>query len=518
MNKRVMLASAIVALSVALLVWVTQAARAQERPSASAPALVAAPREQTQLFLPLVLKNYMPPAPLWRFGVSQLRRPFTDYDYNDIIAMRFGWYMNFGATPNAPQPYGIEYSPVIRVKQWKLKDGSTWTECCVGCPYVTPYTYTVSPSVSQIQAMATSRPGMLWVIGNEMDRIDFNWGGSCMRQDEMLPELYAQAYHDIYYTIKNADSTAQVAIGGMIGFTDLRRRYLDRVWAEYIRLYSETMPVDVWNVHLYVLREGRTGWGASIPPGFNEDTGALYDILDHKDFNKAWEFVIGIRNWMSQHEQRNKPLITNEYGVLMPSWIECPTFPDTHGCPFTPEPIRDGFLYPSFNYFLTRTDANLGYPADGNRLIQRWNWWSLDYDEGVCDEGIFVDSLNGALFYSGLGPSSPPRDCSFPQKGIAPLGTYWRQYVKTLPSESTRPYASAQISVLSTRKTISVTSPTYEPATSDCPKEQRIRLQFYTPASPLSLIAGISDRIDKSRSFVSSVASEMLVCIPVPTK
>jgi len=32
----------------------------------------------------------------------------------------------------------------------------------------------------------------------------------------------------------------------------------------------------------------------------------------------------------------------------------------------------------SFDYFLTATDPDLGYPADGNRLVQRWAWYSLD--------------------------------------------------------------------------------------------------------------------------------------------
>ncbi len=70
---------------------------------------------------------------------------------------------------------------------------------------------------------------MTWLIGNEMDRVDFG-SDYCSRQDEILPELYAQAYHEIYYAIKSADQTAQVAIGGMAEFTPLRSQYLERVW------------------------------------------------------------------------------------------------------------------------------------------------------------------------------------------------------------------------------------------------------------------------------------------------
>lgn len=515
MNQRAMLLSVVGLLGLTLFVWASQSARAQEHPNVPrASAGVAAPREQTQLYLPLVLKNYVAPAPLWRFGVSPIRRPLTDYDYTDMVSMRFGWYMNFGATGNAPEPYGIEYSPTIRVKQWKLKDGSTWTQCCVDCPYVTPYTYTVSPDVSQIQAMATSRPGMMWVIGNEIERID-GGTGYCSRQDEILPELYAQAYHDLYYTIKNTDSTAQVAIGGLIGFTDLRRQYLDRVWAEYARLYSETMPVDVWNVHAYVLQEKRNEWGSSIPAGFPEiDTGTLYTVLDNKDFSKAWLFVVAMRTWMNQNGQRNKPLVTNEYGVNMPAWVECPTYPDTTGCPFTPEQVRDSFLYPSFNYFLNQTDTTIGYPADGNRLIQRWNWWSLDYDDGKCEEGVFWEWFNGSLFYSGLGPSGLPNDCSFPAKGISSLGTYWKQYVQSLPSGSMKPYSAASSVATPKRQTVSIALPTYQPATSDCPANRRVRLEFYAPARSGLSIEGLKGAPRNRQLFVSAKTREMTICLP----
>jgi len=396
-----------------------------------------------QIFLPLVLKNYTAPAPLWRFGVAQVRRGLTNYDSYGIASMRFGWYVNFGVTANPSTPYGMEYVPTVRVKQDKLaSDGST-TNCRVGPYYKTPYSYTVSPSVSQIQSVASSHPGMTWLIGNEMDAVDkATSGGGCSRQDEMLPELYAQAYHDLYSAIKSADPTAQVAIGGMIEFTDLRRQYLDRVWAEYINLFGETMPVDVWNIHLYVLQEVKGSWGADIPPGFNETSGAPYTLLDHKDFTKAWAQIVSLRTWMKERGQQNKPLIITEYGVLFPAWVECPAYPDTTGCPFTPEQVRDSIMYPSFNAFLNQTDTDIGYPADGNRLVQRWNWFSVDYDLGYCDtDGEYIEYAGGSLFNSGLGPSNPPTTCFFPAQGISSLGNYWKQYVQNLPTGSTKPYA-----------------------------------------------------------------------------
>ena len=393
-----------------------------------------------QIFMPLLFKNYSAPAPLWRFGAALARRAFTDYDSYGIASMRFGWYVDFYVNANPPTPYGMEYIQTIRVHQKKLAEDGSTTNCRVGPYYLTPYDYTVSPSVSQIQSIAASHPGMTWLIGNEMERVDWD-SGNCASQDEMLPELYAQAYHDLYSAIKSVDSTAQVAIGGMVEFTDLRSQYLDRVWAEYSRLYGQTMPVDIWNIHLYILQEVKDSWGAGIPAGFSETSGALYTVLDNKDFSKVWAQIVSLRTWMKNHGQQNKPLITTEYGVNFPAWVDCPAYPDTAGCPFTPEQVRDSMLIPSFNAFLNQPDTNIGFPDDGYRLVQRWNWWSVDFDDGKCDKGVFYESFGGSLFNSGLGPTYPPKNCSFPAQGLSTLGTYWKQYVQNLPAGSIKPYS-----------------------------------------------------------------------------
>ena len=31
----------------------------------------------------------------------------------------------------------------------------------------------------------------------------------------------------------------------------------------------------------------------------------------------------------------------------------------------------------NFDYFLSARDADIGYPQDGGRLVQRWCWYSL---------------------------------------------------------------------------------------------------------------------------------------------
>jgi hypothetical protein len=469
-----------------------------------------------QIFLPLVAKNYVVPAPLWRFGVARARRWFTDYDSYGMASMRFGWYVDFNATADPPTPYGMEYVQTVRIKQWKRAADGSATECCVGCSYWTPANYTVSPSVSQIQSIASSHPGMTWLIGNEMERID--WGtGYCARQDEMLPELYALVYHDLYYAIKNADPTAQVAIGGVVEATPLRLQYLSRVWDAYSSTYGSSMPVDVWNIHVYVLREEKGGWGADIPAGLAETTGMLYGFSDHKDFAKAWAQVVAMRQWMKERGQQNKPLINTEYGVLLPDWFQCTTYPNTSGCPFGPEQIRDSYMYPCFNYFLNQTDASIGYPADGNRLMQRWNWYSVDYDDGVCDGGVFYKQYNAPLFDSGLGPSYPPTNCTWPAQGISALGTYWKQYVQSLPAGATKPYVPAK-SPEQIQKPVMPATPSSQAGVTDCPENQRVRVQHYAPAPTGLSMDGLSSRVSITRMPASRMTHESTICLPSPSK
>lgn len=435
----------------------------------------AAPATIFKTYLPLILSPGVPTNPLWRFGVARARRLFTDYVPADITAMRFGWYVDFTATPSAPQPYGIQYVPTVRVKQWKVLSNNPviWTAGgCVTCTYAVPYTYTVSPGLPQIASMAAARPGMLWLIGNEIERVDWDWNGY---QDEIRPEVYAMAYHDIYNAIKSGDLTAQVAIGGMIQATPLRLKYLTLIWDGYSQTYSETMPVDVWNIHGFVLQERSCNfdpsncYGAEIPAGLTETLGVQYSVNDNKNFSYVSNNIVALRNWMQQRGQQNKPLIVSEYGVLYPDWASPGNL--------TPDQVRDSFMYPSFTYFLTTgVSSALGYPADGNRLVQRWNWYSLDDDSGCyCNySGVpYNQYFNGNLFYSGLGANA---------LGIAPLGTYWKQYVQPLPAGSSPPYGPQRVTsspALTVDAPIALASESAKP---DCAEQQRVRLLFYEPS------------------------------------
>ncbi len=420
------------------------------------------PRDSHSIFFPSISKMYtITTAPLWRFGVGRVRQALSSYNQIDLANLRFGWYLDWtvstdNAEIDAMRQLGIEYVPIVRVKQWKKFNDLNWTTWCYTCSYVTPYTYTVSPSRATIQSVATARPGMTWVIGNEIERVDWSTG----QQDEILPEVYAIVYNEMYNLIKTTDPTAQVAIGGVVQSTPLRLQYLDRVWDAYQSTFSTTMPVDVWNVHAFILQEVAGSWGADIPAGITATTGIAYTTPDNKNFSLAWNNILAMRSWMNGKGQRAKPLWITEYGVNFP--------PDYAG--FSYSEVRDSYMFPSFTYFISQTSSTLGYPADGNRLVQRWNWYSFDDDSGYWNSSVYYQNYNGNLFYSGLGAGA---------KGIAPLGSYWRQYVISLPSGTTKPYAPVS-SFVPARSPMKVATP--NPA-SVCADSERVRLMYYAPTT-----------------------------------
>jgi hypothetical protein len=189
--------------------------------------------------------------------------------------------------------------------------------------------------------------------------------------------------------IKGADPTAQVAIGGVSQPTPLRLRYLEQVLEAYQQQNHQEMPVDVWNVHNFILREERGSWGVDIPPGLSDDVGMLYEVDDSGNVDAFRQQIVEFRKWMSARGYQNRPLIVSEYGIPMP---------EDYG--FPPERVLN-FLIGTFDFFLTATDPALGYPADDYKLVQRWCWYSLD-DMGYPTGRLF-DPQTGKMTEVGRG-------------------------------------------------------------------------------------------------------------------
>jgi len=302
------------------------------RPTAS-PRVLGTPVEAKQptAAVTLHIDRPSPGSERARVGAALALGKFSDYDWDGAEP---GWYLNWNVDPQ-PVP-GVRFAQMVRVHENGF-----------------------SPALETIRLAAQANPGSLWLIGNEPD---VKW------QDNVTPERYAAVYGELHAAIKSADPAAQVAIGGVSQPTPLRMAYLDRVLDAYRAQFGTEMPVDVWNVHAFILREERDSWGVAIPPGMDVAQGKLYEIVDHNNMAIFRQQLIDFRRWMAQRGLRDKPLIVTEYGILMPA---------SYG--FPPDVVSD-FLVSTFDYYLTARDPELGYPADDNRLVQAFMWFSIAYD------------------------------------------------------------------------------------------------------------------------------------------
>jgi hypothetical protein len=277
--------------------------------------------------------------------------PYPPLEAEVVAQLGLGWYLAWQTFESPPRPGDIDFWQMIRLQETGFR-----------------------PDAMTIQQVARANPGATWLIGNEPDVI---W------QDNVTPARYAEWYHQLYYLLKEADPTSQIAIGGVTQPTPLRLQYLEQVWSAYQTQYGEVMLVDVWNIHNFILREERDSWGVDIPPGLAVDQGILFEVADHDDLAVFKAQIVGFRQWLAEHGQRNKPLIISEYGILMPA---------DYG--FGPERVQQ-FLYGTYEFMLNATDEALGYPADQNRLVQRWAWYSLSDDR--YPTGNLIDPKTGAL-------------------------------------------------------------------------------------------------------------------------
>lgn len=268
------------------------------------------------------------------------------------LGMPFGAVLDWSVDPK-PATDGFDFWQMIRLDENGIRE-TTWNE---------------------IEETIVLNPGSVWLIGNEPDVV---W------QDNVTPQKYAQHYHDLYTFIKERDPSAQIAIGGISQSTPLRRAYLDIVLDTYMAEYGERMPVEIWNIHAFTLREEADSWGIGIPPGMDVTTGELYEIEDHIDINILRQNIIDFRVWMAERGYTNHPLVITEYGVLMPV---------DYG--FPPEVITE-FMLQTFDLF-ENLRGDYGYAADEDRLIQSWFWFILYAEQYEYQAGNLFDHESGQL-------------------------------------------------------------------------------------------------------------------------
>jgi hypothetical protein len=296
-------------------------------------------------------------------------------DFARAADLGFGWYSDWTVKTYPERPNGIAFAQLLSTGIWP-------------------------PSWSALRRAAAANPGSLWIIGNEPET---------RGQGQHEPLEYAQRYHQAYTFLKDVDPTCQIAIGGVVMPTPLRLEWLDRCLSAYRQTYGQPMPIDVWNIHMQILQEKRGDWGCGIPYGLDDvDQGRLYGIIDNCNVDAFRQLIIEFCQWLVAHDERDKPLIISEYGVLMPS-------------SYLPQGDRSvsDFMLGTFDWMLTARDPLLGYAADDDRLVQRWMWFSLNFPFYDLTPGGF----NGAL-------------CNWQQPDqLTPFGTLYAEYVRTARHE-----------------------------------------------------------------------------------
>ena len=309
----------------------------------------------------------------------------------DLPALRAGWYVDGWAWSTATRPNGIEYVLTVQVEP----DGAG--------------SYEFRPEEASLSTALAAHPGASWIIGNEPDRRHY--------QNDLLPELYATAYHDLYAWIKERDASARVFAGAIVQPSPLRLEYLDRVLAAYETQFGVPLPADGWAIHNHILNErsceyyqdSTICWGADIPPGIDAVDGMVIEQSQHDDMAIFEEQVRRFRTWMAGNGYRSLPLYVSEYGILLP---------ERNGFPLS---TVIAFMDASFDFLLSATDADTGYAADDNRLVQRSAWYAA----------LSRPPFNGSLF-----ASTSLTDSMAPPFTITDLGATYQAYATNLTTTS----------------------------------------------------------------------------------
>lgn len=172
-----------------------------------------------------------------RFGVTVS----GDISRFDLSTFPAAAYMDWSVRRTPAHPNGMYYYPIV---------------------YVRPNGYW--PSGPELEAAVRNFPGALWMIGNEAETV---W------MDNVTPDEYARAYHDVTTRIRALDPTAKFAFTSIATVSTLRLAWLDMALEAYRGLYGRDPIVDVWTVHTYEVNEMAREWGSEMPTGIRNAVG-----------------------------------------------------------------------------------------------------------------------------------------------------------------------------------------------------------------------------------------------------
>jgi hypothetical protein len=154
----------------------------------------------------------------------------------DVAAFPAGSYMDWSVHQDPTHPNSMIYYPVVL----RNRSNGSW------------------PTGADLTTAVQNTPGATWMIGSEAETV---W------MDNVTPEEYARAYHDVTTAIKALDPTAKFAFTSVATVSTLRLAWLDKALAAYRSLYGVDPQVDMWTVHTYVVNEMAREWGSELPTG-----------------------------------------------------------------------------------------------------------------------------------------------------------------------------------------------------------------------------------------------------------
>lgn len=210
-----------------------------------------------------------------------------------------------------------------------------------------------------IQEKVAGNLGSTWLIGNEPDHHG---------QANLTPQAYAESYRNMWLWVKEIDPSAKLIAGNVTQPSVLRLRYLDMVLSSYQSAYGESMPVDGWGVHGYIMPENCSS-GVGFPVGVSDISGSrdcnYWSV--HGDLVTFQSQVVTFRQWMKDRGYDDKPLWITEYGILLTP---------AHG--WGTSRVAD-YMTATMDWMLRASNCEIGLQIDDCRLVQRFAWFSVNY-------------------------------------------------------------------------------------------------------------------------------------------
>ncbi|MDD5467454.1 MAG: hypothetical protein PHS96_06585 [Anaerolineales bacterium] len=323
-----------------------------------------------------------------RFGITA---PYAIDGY-DLSRIGVGSLLTWLNSQPASLPSTIEHTKVLRVSDAAYPS-----------------------TLSTITTTVITQPGnpeavYVWNIGNEPD---------ASLQDNISDKVYAERYFQLATIIRGLDTNDLLGFGSIVQPTPLRLYYLTKVMHYLKELAGNEANVlaliDLYTPHAFLLNEKPLEWGSQIPTFHEPDDPLIpdgwvitYDFDRTHDINYFKQYVREFRKWMMDPfgvegdlGDRNKEVWITEYGSLLTP-IPPPGVPP-QSWNVSDEVTRD-YMLATFDFLFGAEgiSTTVGLPEDGNRLVQRAYWYSLNEYRWIFGGSLF-DPLNKQLTPVGRG-------------------------------------------------------------------------------------------------------------------